>query len=99
MISDTKAERPAKKEHSLYRRFRPFAERIKIALQFLVGFGLIFLLVVKVIFSLVPSLVGPLWWRADELRSIPTLELVAIALEYSAGIELAYTLTPWPHPR
>jgi hypothetical protein len=56
------------------------------------GLSLTVLLVVKAIFSLVPSLVGPLWWRADELRSIPTLELVAIALEYSAGIELAYTL-------
>ena len=92
MISETKAEHPGKKEHPLYKRFRPVAERIKISLQFLVGFGLIFLLVVKAIFSLIPSLVGPLWWRADELRSIPTLELVAIALEYSAGIELAYTL-------
>jgi hypothetical protein len=92
MVPETKVEPPAKREHPFYKKCRPVAERIKIALQFAVGFGLTVLLVVKAIFSLVPSLVGPLWWRADELRSIPTLELVAIALEYSAGIELAYTL-------
>jgi hypothetical protein len=91
-VSDTKAERPTKKEHSFYKSCRPIAERIKIALQFSVGFGLTCLLVAKVIYSLVPSLKAPLWLRVDELRSIPTLELVAIALEYSAGIELAYTL-------
>ena len=87
-----KAGRPVKKEHFLYKKCRPFMETLKILLQFIVGLGLIILLIGKAIVSLVGGSGWPPWLHANELRSIPTLELVAVALEYSAGIELAYTL-------
>jgi len=84
--------------HPLYRKCGRVAKAVKIVLQFIIGFGLAVLLLAKLFFTLIP----PSWFkltavpdaapRIQQLVTLPTLELVAIALEYSAGIELAYTL-------
>src|ERR1700761_52806 len=84
---DTK---PKKKKHWLYRKCRKPAKFVKIFLQFAIGAGLVFLLMVKLYHTLFPPYYpSP---RVAELLEIKTLELVANALEYSAGIELAFTL-------
>jgi hypothetical protein len=80
--------RSQKKKHGLYKRFGPWAKSAKIRLQFVIGAGLVILLGVKLVcslFRLSCHLVQP-------LVALNTLQLVANALEYSAGIELAYTL-------
>ena len=81
-----------KKEHDLYKKWGPRAEKAKIFLQFIVGLCLVALLVAKVI-ALVAIAAGRLHdGPFAELAQMKTLELVAFALEYSAGLELAYTL-------
>jgi hypothetical protein len=79
-----------KKEHRLYAKWRDHAKYAKIVLQFWIGIGLVLLLLIKLFCTLAH-------WHCDaplihQLVDLKTLELVANALEYSAGIELAYTL-------
>jgi hypothetical protein len=87
-----------KRESKLYTTLRPWAERVKIVLQFLIGIGLVLLLLVK----LIPWLCTLIPWdivahRIQHLITLSPLDLVATALAYSAGFELAYTLfTPGP---
>lgn len=86
------------KREELYPKWGPRAEGIKIVLQFLTGFGLALLLASKAFHSVVPQFFSG-WFphRVQELISLPPLELVARALAFSAGFELAYTLfTPGP---
>jgi hypothetical protein len=66
------------------------AQAVKIGMQFLIGMGLALLLLAKPLCTLIPWVGGAL--RIQQLVALPTLELVAIALAYSAGFELAYTL-------
>jgi hypothetical protein len=77
-------------DHVLYRKCRPGAQVVKIALQFLIGIGLAVLLLVKLSYVLIQ------WHgaapRIQQLAALPPLELTAIALAYSSGFELAYTL-------
>jgi hypothetical protein len=79
-----------KTEHALYKKYGPVAETVKIILQFLIGIGLALLLLAKPFHTMIP------WHgaapRIQQLVALPTLELVAIALAYSSGFELAYTL-------
>jgi hypothetical protein len=79
-----------KTEHALYRKCGPVAETVKIILQFLIGIGLALLLVAKPFYTLIPWHGAAL--QIQQLVAFPTLELVAIALAYSSGFELAYTL-------
>ncbi len=77
-----------KKKKDLYEKYGPWAKSIKICSQFIIGSGLAILLAIKLFFSLSRlscHLIQP-------LVALNTLQLVANALEYSAGIELAYTL-------
>jgi hypothetical protein len=79
-----------KRGHALYRKCGPVAETVKIVLQFLIGIGLVLLLLAKPFSTLAPWHGVAL--RIQQLVALPTLELVAIALAYSSGFELAYTL-------
>lgn len=77
-----------KKKHYLYKKYGRRAKRIKIRLQFIIGSVLVVLLIVKLLCS-------PFRFShhlIQQLVDLNTLQLVAKALEYSAGIELAYTL-------
>jgi hypothetical protein len=79
-----------KRKKDLYSKYGGGAKKIKIYLQFVIGCGLVLLLIAKVICS-------PFHFShhlIQQLVDLGTLELVAKALEYSAGIELAYTLSP-----
>jgi hypothetical protein len=66
------------------------AQVVKIILQFLIGIGLALLLLAKLFYLLIQ------WHgaapRIQQLVALPPLELTAIALAYSSGFELAYTL-------
>lgn len=87
-------------EQTLYEMCGPWAKKFKIGLQFLIGIGLALLLLAKTFVAV--SFLGPplcrlIPWvcralRIQQLVALPTLALVAKALEYSAGFELAYTL-------
>jgi hypothetical protein len=82
------AQTPTKKKNRLYKKYGNWAKSAKIYSQFIIGSGLIILLAVKLfcsVFRLSCHLVQP-------LVALNTLQLVANALEYSAGVELAYTL-------
>jgi hypothetical protein len=76
--------------HALYRKYGPVAETVKIVLQFLIGMVLVLLLLAKPFCAMFPW--HGLALRVQQLVALPTLELVAIALAYSSGFELAYTL-------
>jgi hypothetical protein len=89
-IPQTPRPDPQKNEHRLYTKWRSRAKYAKIVSQFCIGIGLVLLLLIKLLCSLIGwHCAGP---RIQHLVGLKTLELVANALEYSAGIELAYTL-------
>ncbi len=86
-------------EHTLYSKWKPRAERIKIILQMWIGALLVFFLVTKFVFHLFSiSYHWSEWLKYLEyIHSLGTLLIVSYALAYSAGIELAYMLfTPGP---
>lgn len=82
-------------EHALYQWLGGPAESVKIALQMIIGAGIVGLLILKVAssFGLPSWLPGPVTATLKQ----DTLEIVAHGLMYSAGVELAYMLfTPGP---
>jgi hypothetical protein len=83
-----------KKSHWLYDKWGDTAETCKIVLQMFIGFDIVILLGVK-LFLQITQAHGPAILRP--LGSIHTLTIVGYALQFSAGIELAYMLfTPGP---
>ena len=81
-----------KQPHPLYKLAEPWMESCKIFLQFFIGFSLVLLLVIKALYFFLHLFFHLHLAPMDSLVALDTLELVAKALAYSAGIELAYML-------
>jgi hypothetical protein len=83
---------PDKEQHALYKRYHPYAESIRIAVQMLIGTILLVLLLVKFIIDILTLKVPNLPWA-----TLNPLEIIAYGLFFSTGIDLAYMLfTPGP---
>jgi hypothetical protein len=88
-------------QKSAHDKFRPYAKRIKIYLQMLIGIALTCVLIGKILEHLGINIAWLNWIKvglyAQSLFKTPTLSIVGHALSYSAAIDLAYTLfTPGP---
>ncbi len=81
-------------ETKLYSKYKPRARKVKIASQMLIGLILGVLLLAKAIIS-IPNLLG--YPFLAPFAGLNPLDMVAYALFFSSGIELAYMLfTPGP---
>ncbi len=97
----------------MYDNWKPVVEPIKVCAQMIIGFLIFFVLILKVIFYISGIDFSPqldcslqlyrssrldwLWELFQDIKNRSILNLVAIGLALSAGVELAYMLfTPGP---
>lgn len=81
--------------HPFYSKMKPEAEKVKIMLQMIIGIGVVFLILLKLLSR--AGIGVSLNQHIDVLFNLPTLEIIGRALAYAAVVELAYMLfTPGP---
>lgn len=86
--SNTVDLKPSK---ALYDKLQDYAEVFKVILQMIIGFGLVFLLILR-LFDLSKNGLFSYFDDWFNLSNLSSLQIVGYALAYATGVELAYTL-------